>query len=177
MSVKAKQARRERRRANRQIQAFYRARISPNAEGISLHVAAKAILRHVGAPIPAKPSTASLRRAALAVVSEPLDFTAPADVPRAPTTAEKADFYASWEWQTLRMKTLKRYGRRCLCCGAAPGEFTVAGEPVRLNVDHIKPISKHWSLRLDPENVQVLCAECNKGKGAWDQTDWREGAA
>lgn len=28
-------------------------------------------------------------------------------------------------------------------------------------------------LALSLENLQVLCAECNHGKGNWDMTDWR----
>jgi hypothetical protein len=27
--------------------------------------------------------------------------------------------------------------------------------------------------RLDPNNLQVLCNDCNMGKGSWDQTDFR----
>lgn len=87
---------------------------------------------------------------------------------------ERRDFYKSWEWRTLRMEALKRHGPTCQCCGARAGQETAAGEPVRICVDHIKPVSKYWALRLDPENLQILCDECNQGKGAWDQTDWRD---
>jgi hypothetical protein len=85
----------------------------------------------------------------------------------------KDEFYRSWEWRTLRMQVIKRLGRSCQCCGATPGQFAASGEPVRICVDHIKPLSKRWDLRLDPTNLQVLCDECNQGKGAWDATDWR----
>ena len=71
------------------------------------------------------------------------------------------------------MKALKANDARCECCGAGAHEMTVGGFPVRMHVDHIKPISKYWELRLEIENLQVLCAECNQGKGAWDETDWR----
>lgn len=94
------------------------------------------------------------------------------------TSAEMRDlFYRSWEWRTLRMEVLKAHGARCQCCGAGRNDFTSAGDPVRICVDHIKPISKFWHLRLDKKNLQVLCDECNQGKGAWDETDWREEAA
>lgn len=86
----------------------------------------------------------------------------------------KKKFYASWEWRTLRMKIIQKHGRLCCCCGAAVGQTTLDGRPVKIVVDHIKPISKHWDLRLDPDNLQVLCDECNMGKGAWDETDWRK---
>lgn len=85
----------------------------------------------------------------------------------------KEAFYASWEWRTLRMEVIKKQGKRCNCCGATPEDLTVGGSRVRLVVDHIKPLSKHWNLRLEPSNLQVLCDECNMGKGAWDETDHR----
>lgn len=83
------------------------------------------------------------------------------------------DFYASWGWRTLRMEVLKEHGRRCMCCGATPDMADTAGYPVRICVDHIQPLAKRWDLRLDRSNLQVLCDECNQGKGAWDQSDYR----
>lgn len=91
-----------------------------------------------------------------------------------PSVATKDQFYKSWEWRTLRMEVLKEHGRACQCCGAEPGMKTASGEPVRICVDHIRPLSKFWHLRLDRTNLQVLCDECNQGKGAWDQTDFRK---
>lgn len=82
-------------------------------------------------------------------------------------------FYLSWDWRTLRMDVLKERGRRCECCGATPSGIDMAGKPVKLCVDHIKPLSRYWHLRLDKTNLQILCDECNQGKGAWDETDWR----
>lgn len=84
-----------------------------------------------------------------------------------------AEFYKSWEWRTLRMKVLKFHGHRCQSCGATPANYDAAGNPVRIVVDHIKPVRRFWDLRLDPSNLQVLCDECNQGKGAWDETDHR----
>ena len=89
------------------------------------------------------------------------------------SVSEKTNFYKSWEWRTLRMEVIKESDGRCQCCGAGRGDTSMSGEPVRLCVDHIKPISKHWKLRLVKSNLQVLCDECNQGKGAWDETDWR----
>lgn len=80
--------------------------------------------------------------------------------------AEQArKFYESFDWRRLRFKTIKRYGRVCMCCGTTKGE---------MHVDHIKPVRKYWELRLDPDNLQVLCDECNHGKGNWDETDFRD---
>lgn len=76
-------------------------------------------------------------------------------------------FYESFEWRKLRYQIIKRDGGRCQACGATPETGAV------LNVDHIKPLKHYWSLRLDPDNLQTLCHECNHGKGNWDETDWR----
>lgn len=94
-------------------------------------------------------------------------------VGRTPTAADKKELYESWEWRELRLKTIQKHGRVCLCCGNRPGMFYASGEPVRIVVDHIKPISKYWHLRLEPSNLQPLCDECNQGKGNWDETDFR----
>lgn len=76
------------------------------------------------------------------------------------------NFYKSYAWRRLRYDTLNKYGRRCMCCG-------FIGLDRQLHVDHIKPLRKYWHLRLDPDNVQVLCEDCNHGKGNRDQTDFR----
>lgn len=91
----------------------------------------------------------------------------------APNPNSRKSFYASWEWRKLRMLTLKKYGHRCQSCGATTKDIGMHGHPVRLVVDHIKPLGRHWDLRLHPDNLQVLCDECNMGKGDWDETDYR----
>lgn len=78
------------------------------------------------------------------------------------------EFLSAYEWRKLRMQALKLHGRRCMCCGASPETGAV------MNVDHIKPRKLFPSLALDINNLQVLCHECNHGKGNWDQTDWRK---
>jgi hypothetical protein len=74
-------------------------------------------------------------------------------------------FYESHAWKTLRYAALKQSGGKCCCCGSAQGP---------LHVDHIIPRSKDASKELDLSNLQVLCGDCNEGKGNWDQTDWRK---
>lgn len=76
---------------------------------------------------------------------------------------KKNAFYFSWEWKKLRYETLKKYGAICMLCGS----------DYRIVCDHIKPRSKFPELELDPDNVQVLCNECNMGKGNNDYTDFR----
>lgn len=90
-----------------------------------------------------------------------------------PTDSAKGAFYKSWEWKRARYKVLKEYGPRCMLCGAERGDIGSDGDPVKICVDHIKPISRYWHLRLEQTNLQILCNECNMGKGAWDQSDWR----
>jgi 5-methylcytosine-specific restriction endonuclease McrA len=75
----------------------------------------------------------------------------------------KAEFYMTKEWMELRYRVLKEKGRKCVCCGDEKGPF---------HVDHIKPRSRFPYLELNFDNLQVLCAPCNLGKGAWDKTDW-----
>lgn len=77
-------------------------------------------------------------------------------------------FYDTGEWQCVRYKALMRSNGRCECCGAKP----TGRNP--LQVDHIKPRSKFPELELKLSNLQVLCKDCNMGKGASDETDWRK---
>ena len=80
---------------------------------------------------------------------------------------ESEEFLQSWEWTELRYKVLDHYGRECMSCGATKDEGAV------MCVDHIKPRAKYPELKLVFENLQVLCHDCNKGKGARDETDFR----
>ena len=79
-------------------------------------------------------------------------------------------FLQTYEWRRVRMEALKKFGARCQCCGASPETGAV------MNVDHIKPRRLFPELALDVRNLQVLCNECNHGKGNWDMTDWRKEA-
>ena len=73
-------------------------------------------------------------------------------------------FYRGHQWRKLRYLVLQKWGRKCMLCGQTEGI---------MHGDHIKPLRKYWSLRLDFENIQILCEVCNHGKGNWDETDWR----
>jgi 5-methylcytosine-specific restriction endonuclease McrA len=77
------------------------------------------------------------------------------------------EFLLTFEWRKLRMVALKKYGAKCQCCGATPATGAV------MNVDHIKPRKFCPELALEITNLQILCGECNHGKGNWDTTDWR----
>ena len=82
--------------------------------------------------------------------------------------ANSRDFLQSKAWKRLRLIALNAHGRKCQCCGAGPENGAV------LNVDHIKPRSLFPLLALSLGNLQVLCSDCNEGKGNWDMTDCRK---
>ena len=65
-------------------------------------------------------------------------------------------FYSMAAWKRARYEVLTR-NPACLICGAS------AKTGARMNVDHIKPLSKRWDLRLTMSNLQTLCASCNWG--------------
>ena len=83
------------------------------------------------------------------------------------TTGQKGKFYQSSDWKRIRHDALKSSEGRCDLCGRP------ASRSVRLHVDHIIPRSVRPDLALDINNLQVLCADCNLGKGNSDSTDWR----
>lgn len=68
------------------------------------------------------------------------------------------------KWIRIRYQALKKYGKKCAACNNITGPF---------HVDHIKPKSKYPELMYEISNLQVLCKECNLGKGNIDETDWR----
>ncbi|WP_230201321.1 HNH endonuclease [Xanthomonas euvesicatoria] len=76
-------------------------------------------------------------------------------------------FYTSRAWRELRYRFLARSTRQCTCCGAR------ADQGATLHVDHIKPRSKYPELALDEGNLQILCDDCNMGKGNKDDADFR----
>ena len=86
----------------------------------------------------------------------------------APLDVAGDDFLLSYAWRKLRMEVLLEQGSTCQCCGAQASR-----DRVKMNVDHIKPRRLYPGLALEKSNLQVLCADCNHGKGNWDQTDWR----
>src|SRR5208282_1122832 len=49
-------------------------------------------------------------------------------------------FLSTYEWRRVRMEAIKKYGRKCQCCGATD-------RPI--NVDHIKPRKIFPELALD----------------------------
>lgn len=83
------------------------------------------------------------------------------------SNARSEDFYLDGRWRVLRYQVLAERGARCEACGRTPAHG------VTIHVDHIKPRQFYPELSYTKTNLQVLCEDCNKGKGAWDETDWR----
>lgn len=77
------------------------------------------------------------------------------------TGSEAMEFYASSEWKTCRKEFLEGKTFECACCK----EDLSSDNRSKMNVDHIKPLRYYWDLRIDHENLQILCNECNKLKG------------
>lgn len=107
---------------------------------------------------------------ALKTLGLTLAVTPASPAPRVPSTSRpsgsdwdgyvnSAEFLKSFEWRQLRLRAFEKYGRICQCCGATPGNGVV------LNVDHVKSRRRFPALALDISNLQVLCEECNHGKG------------
>ncbi|MCK9576168.1 MAG: HNH endonuclease [Clostridia bacterium] len=75
-------------------------------------------------------------------------------------TSEKyKSFLISREWRSLRFKFLLDKDRKCACCGRNPKDHGIV-----IHVDHIIPASLDWDKRLDVNNLQLLCEDCNLGK-------------
>lgn len=60
----------------------------------------------------------------------------------------------------LRYDVLRRDRFRCVICGASPA----AKLDCELHVDHVTPVA-HGGKTV-PENLRILCSQCNVGKGA-----------
>jgi hypothetical protein len=87
--------------------------------------------------------------------------------PPKPKPVPIVGFLGSVEWRKIRYQALKLHGAKCQCCGATRKEGAI------IQVDHIKPRSRFPELELKLSNLQVLCRDCNLGKRARDETDWR----
>jgi 5-methylcytosine-specific restriction endonuclease McrA len=80
-------------------------------------------------------------------------------------------FYNSFAWRKVRYQFLRTQPRplRCAVCGRS------TADGVTLCVDHVKSVKRYPELRLNSSNLQVLCNECNLGKGSQFADDWRAG--
>lgn len=72
----------------------------------------------------------------------------------------------SRNWKDMRELALNLFGSCCMRCGATPNNSVI-------QVDHIKPRSKHPDLAFDFSNLQILCSSCNKEKLDKTEDDYR----
>ena len=79
---------------------------------------------------------------------------------------KQSNFMKTEEWFVLKAQTIARYGCIFMKCKKTINSW------MGINVDHIKPRKYYPHLQNDPENLQVLCANCNKEKGNGD-ADYR----
>lgn len=80
--------------------------------------------------------------------------------------ARKKTICDTQEWKALRLVILEKYNYKCCCCGAT-------GKETQIQVDHIKPKSKYPELAFNPDNLQLLCRQCNFAKNTLHETDYR----
>lgn len=80
------------------------------------------------------------------------------------SSTERQKEWNSKEWQELRKKIFERDNYTCQECGDY--NYKGRGKSVRLEVHHIKEWCNYPELRMDENNLILLCAEChNKTKG------------
>lgn len=99
--------------------------------------------------------------------SQSLGAAKPAELAPKLKSKPSAAFYQSEAWRRVRYIALQKSNGACVLCGR-----TQRHHGVILHVDHIKPRSKYPDLELSVKNLQVLCEDCNLGKGNKDDTDW-----
>lgn len=69
---------------------------------------------------------------------------------------ERKRFYNSKHWQLVREYVLKRANYECEWC-KLEGKVTTDS----LEVDHIEELQDRPDLKLDPDNLRVLCKACH----------------
>lgn len=70
-----------------------------------------------------------------------------------------SNFYKTREWQEARWSCLRASDMHCVACGRGREHGVI------LHVDHKLARSKFPKLELCVSNLQVLCEDCNMGKG------------
>lgn len=69
---------------------------------------------------------------------------------------QRKQFYNSKSWKDVRQYVLKRANYECEWC-AAEGKVTTD----KLEVDHIEELHIRPDLKLEPDNLRVLCKSCH----------------
>ncbi len=83
------------------------------------------------------------------------------------TSHEKPIFYSSYAWQKLRNRKVKEHPY-CERCWSKWKIITIEN----LQGHHIRSFKDYPELRLDEDNVAVLCRVCNLQVGDSSVVDW-----
>lgn len=78
---------------------------------------------------------------------------------KAKKSSQRHAFYRTAAWLSAREQVFARDGYKCAECGDEEGP---------MNVDHIRPRSKHPGLALTLTNLRPLCWPCNRRKASLD---------
>lgn len=95
---------------------------------------------------------------------------------------ERYKFYRSKEWESVRQQALERDNYECVEC-AKQGKVTSQQHNSKLDVDHIYDLEHYPNLKLNMENLQVLCLYHHnlkhnrfvgkqKKKNKWADDEW-----
>ncbi|WP_107497064.1 HNH endonuclease [Thalassobius sp. I31.1] len=143
------------------------AKISSNGLG-----ATRDVLAGWGVPWP---PPKGWKKLLLARADEAMGVVVPTKQPDRKTATElfpehPAAFYTTAKWRKLRFEVLSGEDAKCACCGWFVGADQSANYLV---VDHIVSRKLRPDLEMERGNLQILCNECNLGKGRFKKTDFR----
>lgn len=155
--------------SQKKINAIWRHLGKGTLIGVSLNRRVEVAFDYFGVPMPKNREEQRLVLRRLLALNTVPAVKPLAPKPATPVAPVPADFYASWEWKKARYEVIKKHGRRCQCCGWRPGDTDLGF----LVVDHIKPLALFPALALNLSNLQVLCNDCNMGKGRKHRDDFR----
>lgn len=72
------------------------------------------------------------------------------------------------EWREKRLKVLKHYGNKCVCCGEKQIEFLAIDHIENNGAEHRKTFKINiydWLIKNNyPKGFQILCHNCNMAK-------------
>src|SRR5690606_30267844 len=77
------------------------------------------------------------------------------------------NFFKSQHWRHIRLQALSKNDGSCEACGKR------VADGAQLHVDHILPRSIYPEFALTLNNLQILCKECNFGKGNVNTTNFK----
>ena len=79
---------------------------------------------------------------------------------------ELMKFYKCKEWKKIRQQAIERDNHECQHCrknGKVTTRSTITrhGKPMKMDVNHIKPVKEYPHLALTLDNLEYLCVDCH----------------